>query len=341
MYAWLRHGLFALPPELAHDLTLTALRLGAPVGLPGLFAPDAVSDPVRLMGLEFGNRVGLAAGLDKNGDCIDGLGRLGFGFLEVGTVTPRPQPGNPKPRLFRLPEAQAIINRMGFNNRGVDHLVERLKCRRHRGVVGANVGKQKDTPNERAIDDYRYGLERLYPWCDYLTINISSPNTRNLRHLQDAGPLAELLSELVSCGQRLAREHGSVRPLLVKIAPDWKEADLRKSLEVIGASGIDGLIATNTTVSRAGVSGLPHADEPGGLSGAPLLRRANRVLKIARETLGPGFPIIGCGGIMRPADALAKLRAGADLVQVYTGFVYHGPELIRACALALAGQSRP
>lgn len=336
MYRWLRSGLFCLPPEMAHELAMESLKFGAHFNVPRLWAGCTVDDPCVLMGLEFPNRVGLAAGLDKNGDYIDALGQLGFGHLELGTVTPRPQPGNPRPRMFRLPEAAALINRMGFNNKGVDHLVAQLQRHRYPGIVGANIGKQKETPVERAVDDYLYCLERVYPHCDYVAVNISSPNTENLRRLQDTGPLAELLSALVKAGKTHARRIRSRRPIVVKIAPDWDETALRASLATIAESGIDGLIASNTTVSRDAVAGLPNAGESGGLSGKPLLAKANRVLSIAREVLGREFPIIGSGGIMSADDALAKIEAGANLVQLYTGIIYHGPALVRNCARAIA-----
>jgi len=336
VYTWLRTGLFQLPPEVAHGLAMESLKFGAHFRLPRLYAGCAVDDPFELMGLKFPNRVGLAAGLDKNGDYIDALGQLGFGHLEFGTVTPQPQPGNPRPRMFRLPDAQAIINRMGFNNKGVDHLVEQLDPHRYAGIVGANIGKQKETPVEQAAEDYLVCLAKVYPHCDYVTVNISSPNTENLRQLQDTGPLAELLGALVQAGKAHARKCGLRRPIVVKIAPDWDDKALRTSLETIGASGIDGLVASNTTIARDAVHGLPNAGETGGLSGAPLLAPANHVLKIAREMLGPGFPIIGSGGIMRPEDALAKIAAGADLIQLYTGFIYHGPALVRDSARAIA-----
>ncbi len=331
MYGWLRNGLFLLPPEMAHDVALNALSAGRFVGLPRLMGGCAHAAPVDLMGLHFPNPVGLAAGLDKNGDHMDALGALGFGFIEVGTVTPKPQPGNPKPRMFRLPEHQALINRLGFNNKGVDHLVRRLKSTRYRGIIGANIGKQKDTPVEEAAADYCHCLEKIYPHCDYVTVNISSPNTANLRELQDTGHLSEFLSELVTARDALAAEHGSRRPLLVKIAPDWDRTALIASLEVIGTSGIDGLITTNTTLDRTAVAGHRHAGEAGGLSGAPVKPLADDTLATARRTLGPDFPIIGLGGITRGEDAADKRRAGADLVQLYTGFIYRGPELISEC----------
>nr|WP_206212166.1 quinone-dependent dihydroorotate dehydrogenase [Wenzhouxiangella sp. XN79A] len=332
----MRRGLFTLPPETAHDVALNALRLGGRFGAARLIAGCPVAAPVDHLGLTFPNAVGLAAGLDKNGDFIDALGQLGFGFIEVGTVTPKPQPGNPKPRMFRLTGHEALINRLGFNNKGVDHLVERLKARRFAGPVGANIGKQKETPVERAAEDYRYCLERVHPHCDYITVNISSPNTANLRALQDTGPLRELLAELTAARDALDAEHGVRRPMLVKIAPDWSDEALHPSLEVIADSSIDGLIATNTTLARDAVAGSPHAAEAGGLSGAPLLDAANHVLARARDVLGPDRTIIGLGGITRAEDAVAKRAAGADLVQLYTGFIYHGPALVRACAQALA-----
>lgn len=337
MYPWLRNGLFLLPPETAHEVALCALSSGRWIGLPRLLAGRVESKPVELLGLTFPNPVGLAAGLDKNGDHIDALGDLGFGFIEVGTVTPKPQPGNPKPRMFRLPEHEALINRLGFNNKGVDHLVERLRQRRFGGIVGANIGKQKETPVDRSAEDYRHCLEKVYPHCDYVTVNISSPNTANLRQLQDTGRLRELLAELTRARDRLADEHGRQRPLLVKIAPDWDEQALTASLQVLGESGIDGLIATNTTLERTSVSGHPHAHEVGGLSGAPLRPRADSVLRHARCVLGPTFPILGLGGIFKGADALEKQRIGADLVQIYTGFIYRGPALIRECIAAWNG----
>jgi len=337
MYQWLRKGLFLLPPEAAHDVALSALSAGRLVGLPRLMGGRIEPKPVEVMGLRFPNPVGLAAGLDKNGDHIDALGDLGFGFIEVGTVTPRPQPGNPKPRMYRLAKHQALINRLGFNNKGVDHLVDRLRQRRFSGVVGANIGKQKETAVERAAEDYRLCLEKVFPHCDYVTVNISSPNTDRLRDLQDTGRLHELLAELTHTRDRLTAEHGVSRPVLIKIAPDWDDQALTASLKVIGQSGIDGLIATNTTLERAAVNGHVHAKEVGGLSGAPLKPQADRVLRHARRVLGSGFPIIGLGGIMHGEDAADKQLAGANLIQIYTGFIYRGPTLIRECVRAWNG----
>lgn len=328
MYTWLRNGLFLLPPETAHDLALNALCAGRPFGLSRLFGGPVPEWPVEAFGLDFPNPVGLAAGLDKNGDYIDALGALGFGFIEVGTVTPHSQQGNPKPRMFRLPEHEALINRLGFNNKGVDHLVERLRSRRWNGIVGVNIGKQKTTPLADAPADYRHCLERVYPHCDYITVNISSPNTEDLRRLQDTGPLAELLAEIK--GARDAQPD-TRRPVLLKIAPDWDDAALRASLEVIAASGIDGLIAANTTINRDALGDHPLAGQPGGLSGAPLKPQADHVLTACREVLGENFPLIGLGGITGGQDAADKIDLGARLVQVYTGFIYHGPALIREC----------
>jgi len=339
MYGLLRTLLFRLEPEKAHDLALRALARTAPAGAGRLLGARRARQPVSIMGMEFPNPVGLAAGLDKNGDYIDALAALGFGFIEVGTVTPRPQPGNPRPRMFRLPEHQALINRLGFNNKGVDHLVDKLRSRRFSGPVGANIGKQKETPVDQAPADYRYCLEQVYAHCDYVTVNISSPNTANLRSLQDTGALTELLTELTGTRTRLEAEHGVYRPLVVKIAPDWKTEALRASLEVIAQSGIDGLIATNTTLDRTTISGHPMAGETGGLSGAPVFDPANRTLETARQVLGSAFPLIGTGGITRGEDAATKRKLGADLVQIYTGFIYQGPSLVSQCVEAF-GQDR-
>lgn len=340
MYPWLRNGLFLLPPETAHEVALKTLSAGRLIGLPRLMGGCGEAKPVELMGLSFPNPVGLAAGMDKNGDHIEALGQLGFGFIEVGTVTPRPQPGNARPRMFRLPEHQALINRLGFNNKGVDYLVERLRHTRYQGIIGANIGKQKETPVDQAAGDYLACLEKVYPCCDYVTINISSPNTANLRALQDTGHLRELLAELTARRDSLASEHDGHRPILVKIAPDWDDPALNSSLEVIGASGIDGLIAANTTLARPGVNGHRHANEVGGLSGAPLKSLADDTLRRARRVLGRDFPIIGLGGITGGEDAADKQRAGADLVQIYTGFIYRGPALIADCVRAWHADAR-
>lgn len=288
------------------------------------------------MGLDFPNPVGLAAGLDKNGDYIDALAALGFGFIEVGTVTPRPQPGNPRPRLFRLPEARAIINRMGFNNHGVDYLLAKVRQARYRGVLGINIGKNADTPVERAADDYLIGLRKVYTAASYVTVNISSPNTANLRSLQEGAALTALLGRLKQEQRALAEQHQKYVPLAVKIAPDLGAEAVAEMAAVIRESGIDAVIATNTTLAREAVAQLPHGGETGGLSGAPLTRRATEVVGELHAVLGDTVPIIAAGGIMDGADAVAKLRAGASLVQVYSGLIYRGPALVREVAAALA-----
>lgn len=337
-YPLARALLFRLDPERAHEMTMDMLaRLqGSP--LEWLVSEPMVSDPIDVAGLRFPNRVGLAAGLDKNARCIDGLGALGFGFIEVGTVTPKPQPGNPKPRLFRLPRANALINRLGFNNEGLEAFVANVKRSsfRARGrILGLNIGKNAATPIEQATSDYLVGLEGVYPHADYVTINISSPNTSDLRSLQGDEALDQLLSAIAQQRSRLADRHGRRVPLFVKIAPDLEEAQIRVIADALQRHGMDGVIATNTTIARDGVVGLPHAQETGGLSGAPVLAASNRVIAQLRAALGPAFPIIGVGGILTAADAVAKIRAGADLVQIYTGLVYRGPALVGAAASAI------
>ncbi|NIC07785.1 quinone-dependent dihydroorotate dehydrogenase [Billgrantia bachuensis] len=334
MYALARSILFRFDAETAHGHALTALDLAHRMKLTGLVAGTRVDDPVQLMGLRFPNRVGLAAGLDKNGDHLDALGALGFGFVEVGTVTPKPQEGNPKPRLFRLPEHGAIINRMGFNNAGVDHLVARVKAARFDGVIGINIGKNLTTPVERAVDDYLICLEKVHSHADYVTVNISSPNTPGLRNLQFGEHLDALLSSLREAGTRLDQAAGRRVPLAVKIAPDMSTEEVGLVAESIARSEIDAVIATNTTVSRESVAGVPHADEQGGLSGCPVFEPSNRVLRELRHHL-PALPIIGVGGIDSGAAALAKVEAGADLVQLYSGFIYRGPSLVGECARAI------
>jgi dihydroorotate dehydrogenase len=336
-----RPFLFALEPEHAHDLTLAALASLQATPARCLWARARIADPVTVAGLRFPNRIGLAAGLDKNGRCIDALGAMGFGFVEVGTVTPRAQPGNPKPRMFRLPEAQALINRMGFNNEGlpafVAHVARSTRFRAEGGVLGLNIGKNASTPIESALDDYLAGLDGVYPHADYVTVNISSPNTQNLRALQADDALDALLAALQARRLQLQQQqHGRAVPVFVKIAPDLDEAQVRAIAATLGRHGIDGVIATNTTVARDAVVGLRHADETGGLSGAPVREASNRVIRWLRAALGPGYPIIGVGGVMSGADACAKIDAGADLVQLYTGLVYRGPELVHECAAALA-----
>ena len=337
-YALTRPFLFGLDPEAAHDLTLGALARVQHTPLVCAVAQTRIDDPVTVAGLKFPNRVGLAAGLDKNGRCIDGLGAMGFGFIEVGTVTPKAQPGNPKPRMFRLPEANALINRLGFNNDGLAAFVSNVKRARFRqrgGILGLNIGKNAATPIERAVDDYLLCLDGVYPHADYVTINISSPNTQNLRALQSDAALDALLSALQERKAALVSRHGKRVPIFVKIAPDLDEAQVGAIAAALRNNGIDGVIATNTTVAREAVKTLPHGAEPGGLSGAPVFEASNRVITQLRAALGSGYPIIGVGGVMSGADAQAKVKAGADLVQVYTGFIYKGPELVTEVARAL------
>ncbi len=338
-YALTRPFLFGLDPEIAHELTLGAIARLQNTPAQCLWQQPRVDDPVTVAGLRFPNRVGLAAGLDKNGRCIDGLGAMGFGFIEVGTVTPKGQPGNPKPRMFRLPPAEALINRMGFNNDGLDAFVANVRrahsFRAAGGIVGLNIGKNAATPIERAADDYLLCLRGVYPHADYITVNISSPNTQNLRALQSDEQLQLLLNMLVGRRAELEREHGH-KPIFLKIAPDLDEEQIKIIAATLLRHGIDGVIATNTTVSRHGVHHLPNGQETGGLSGAPLLAGSNRVIRLLRAQLGKGYPIIGVGGVMSAADARSKIKAGADLVQIYTGLIYRGPALVNEAARALA-----
>lgn len=330
--------LFQMDPEAAHDLTIGALARFQNTPLACLWADRRTDDPVEIAGIRFPNRVGMAAGLDKNGRVIDGLGAMGFGFVEVGTVTPKGQPGNPKPRMFRLPEANALINRLGFNNEGLDSFLANVKQARFRqqgGILGLNIGKNAATPIERAVDDYLICLDGVYPHADYVTVNISSPNTQNLRALQSDEALDALLGRLQARRQELIAQHGRTVPMFVKIAPDLDETQVGVIAATLLKNGIDGVIATNTTISREAVKGQPHAEETGGLSGAPVLEASNQVIRQLRAALGPRFPIIGVGGVMSAADARAKRDAGADLVQIYTGLIYEGPGLVRACAEAL------
>lgn len=340
LYALARPVLFALDAEAAHRLTLAALDAAHASGALALALGRPVDDPVTVMGLRFANRVGLAAGLDKNAAHVDALGALGFGFIEVGTVTPRPQPGNPAPRMFRLPQRDALINRLGFNNDGVDAFVDNVRrARWPQGdgrVLGLNIGKNADTPLERAADDYALCLERVYPHADYVTVNVSSPNTRDLRRLQGHAELEALLARLDAARSRLADRHARRVPLLLKIAPDLDDAQIDAIAETLQRHGLDGVVATNTTVARDAVAGLPHADETGGLSGAPVREASNRVIRALRARLPAGYPIIGVGGILGAEDARAKVEAGATLVQLYTGLIYRGPALVRACARRLA-----
>ena len=340
-YAPARAALFRLDPEAAHDLTLRTLERLQQGPLRCLLAQPRIDDPVTVAGLPFPNRVGLAAGLDKNARCIDAWAAMGFGFVETSTVTPRPQPGNPRPRLFRLPAAEALINRFGFNNDGLEAFianVQRSHVRQERNsplILGLNIGKNASTPIERATDDYLTGLEGVYPHADYVTVNISSPNTQNLRTLQSDAALEGLLTALAQRREALADRHGVRRPLFIKIAPDLDDAQIATIADALQRHGMDGVIATNTTLARDAVQGLPHAEEAGGLSGRPVAEASNRVIAALRRRLGAGFPIIGVGGVMDADGARAKLAAGADLVQLYTGLIYRGPALVTEVARAL------
>lgn len=339
LYSLARPLLFSLDPETAHNLTLPALRYADDWGLTRLLSCPR-PDPRTVMGLSFPNPVGLAAGLDKDGAYIDGLAALGFGFIEIGTVTPRAQPGNPRPRMFRLPKANALINRMGFNNGGVDAFVRNVQASRFyqdkQGILGLNIGKNADTPIERATDDYLGCLEKVYPYAAYVTVNISSPNTKNLRQLQQASELDDLLYRLKRSQAALADRHARYVPIVLKIAPDLDEEQIKSIAGALLRHQMDGVIATNTTITRDAVQGLPHAHETGGLSGAPVLAASNRVIGLLRQEVGEALPIIGVGGILSGTDAQAKITAGASLVQLYTGLIYRGPALVRECAAALA-----
>jgi dihydroorotate dehydrogenase len=338
-YALTRPFLFGLDPETAHDLTIASLARLQDTGARCLWQEQRVADPVTVAGLNFHNRIGLGAGLDKNGQCIDGFGAMGFGFIEVGTVTPKAQPGNPKPRMFRLPQADALINRLGFNNQGLAAFVANVQrsrsFRQGGGIVGLNIGKNAATPIENAVDDYLLCLQGVFPHADYVTVNISSPNTKNLRALQSDEALDALLSRLRERRDELARAQRRKVPMFVKIAPDLDEAQVGVIAATLRKNGIDGVVATNTTVARDAVKGLPHANEAGGLSGRPVFEASNRVIAQLRAALGKGFPIIGIGGVMSGADARAKIAAGADLVQIYTGLIYRGPALVGEAARAL------
>lgn len=341
-YALTRPFLFGMDAEAAHELTMDMLARGQRTPLQWAWCNETVDDPVELAGLTFPNRVGMAAGLDKNARCIDALGAMGFGFVEVGTVTPKAQPGNPKPRMFRLPEARALINRLGFNNEGLAaflHNVQqarfRTQARRHPMLLGLNIGKNASTPIENATSDYLTCLEGVYPHADYVTVNISSPNTQNLRALQSDAALDGLLGAIAERREALASQHARRVPVFVKIAPDLDETQVSVIAATLRRHGMDGVIATNTTIGRAAVQGMRHADETGGLSGAPVLEASNRVIRQLRAALGSGFPIIGVGGVMSADDAVSKVRAGADVVQIYTGLIYEGPALVTKAAKAL------
>ena len=338
-YALARPFLFGLDPETAHELTMASLARTQGTPLSAAYCSSKVSDPITLAGLKFPNRVGLAAGLDKNARCIDGLAAMGFGFVEVGTVTPKAQPGNPKPRMFRLPEANALINRLGFNNDGLDAFlanVQKSKLRQQGAknalLLGLNIGKNAATPIENAVDDYLICLDGVYPHADYVTVNISSPNTKNLRALQSDEALDALLGRIAERRETLAAQHGKRVPIFVKIAPDLDDAQIDVIAATLKRHAMDGVVATNTTLSRDAVKGLRHAEEAGGLSGAPVLAASNRVIGQLRAALGKGFPIIGVGGVMSGADAVSKIKAGADVVQIYTGLIYKGPALVAEAA---------
>ncbi|MFP5374440.1 MAG: quinone-dependent dihydroorotate dehydrogenase [Gammaproteobacteria bacterium] len=336
MYLLARPLLFGLDPERAHAVALAGLDAAWRLGAASLLADTPRALPTTVLGLQFRNPVGLAAGLDKDGAHVDALLALGFGFVEVGTVTPRPQPGNPKPRMFRLPRQRAIINRLGFNNAGVDALVANIeRAQRRAGLLGINIGRNRDTPNEAAADDYLHCLERVYPLADYVTVNISSPNTAGLRELQEEQALRRLVGGLREAQERLGARHGKRVPMLVKVSPDLSDHDIDAASRVLADLQVDGVIATNTTVSRYAVQGERHADEAGGLSGAPLAGKATAVLRRLRTRLPDAIPLVGVGGILSGADAAAKMSAGASLVQLYTGLVYRGPALVGECVQAM------
>ena len=338
LYPLARPLLFSLDPEAAHHLTMSLLQCAARTGVAGLLKRPA-ADPRTVMGITFPNPVGLAAGLDKDGAYIDGLAALGFGFLEIGTVTPKAQPGNPLPRMFRLPQAGALINRMGFNNGGVDAFVANVQAsafyQDRKGILGLNIGKNAATPIERAVDDYLFCLDKVYPFANYVTVNISSPNTSNLRQLQGASELDALLLQLKDRQHRLADKHMRYVPIALKIAPDLADEQIAVITDALLRHKMDGVIATNTTISRDAVKSLPHAEEAGGLSGKPVRDASTAVIRALKAQLGDAIPIIGVGGILCAADAQEKIDAGASLVQLYTGLIYRGPALVSECAAAL------
>jgi dihydroorotate dehydrogenase len=349
-YSLARHFLFGLDPEVAHDITMGSIARTQCTPLALAYTQARVNDPVTVAGLQFPNRIGLAAGLDKNARCIDGLGAMGFGFVEVGTVTPLAQPGNPKPRMFRLATQNALINRLGFNNGGLDAFVENVKksqfhsklsnngvgkTPKNRMVLGLNIGKNAATPIENATSDYLTCLAGVYPYADYITVNISSPNTKNLRALQSDQALDGLLGALAERRAELADQHTKYKPIFLKIAPDLDSDQIKVIAATLQHHKIDGVIATNTTLSRDAVNGMPHANEAGGLSGGPVLEASNSVIRQLRKALGKTYPIIGVGGVITAADAVSKMEAGADLVQIYTGLIYSGPALVKDAALAI------
>ncbi len=340
MYDLLRSLMFRLPAETSHDLALDMIGAAGRLRLAEKLVRPVPAQPVEVMGLTFDNPVGLAAGLDKNAVAVDGMAAMGFGFLEVGTVTPRPQPGNPKPRLFRLPDQLAIINRFGFNNEGVDAMLERLVGVRYQGVLGINIGKNAVTPVENAVDDYLYCLRKVYDRASYVTVNLSSPNTPGLRTLQYGETLKVLLGQIKQCQKVLAEERGRYVPIAIKIAPDMTAEEVALVGATLLAEGMDAVIATNTTLDRSAVADSPYASEAGGLSGAPLTDMSTEVIRLLAAELKGQMPIIGVGGIFSGADAADKIAAGASLVQLYSGFIYRGPELIRECADAIAVMPR-
>ena len=340
MYSLSRRLLFKLSPETAHELTIDALGAGGRLGLTRRLVKQPTALPVNVMGLDFPNPVGLAAGLDKNGDAILGLSGLGFGFIEIGTVTPRAQPGNPNPRLFRLPSAEGVINRMGFNNLGVDHLLARVQGANFQGILGINIGKNFDTPVENAADDYLYCLDKVYSHASYITVNVSSPNTPGLRTLQFGDSLRNLLNSLRERQEDLTVLHGKRVPLAIKIAPDMSDEEIIDVANILIEPGMDAVIATNTSVSRKGGEGMLHAEEAGGLSGAPVREQSTHVVRVLAQTLGGRLPIIAAGGITEGQHAAEKIQAGASLVQIYSGFIYKGPALIRESVDAMAAVLR-
>jgi dihydroorotate dehydrogenase len=342
LYPFFRPLLFKFEPETAHELAFAGLDIATALGVAQRAALHVVPSPVEAMGLSFPNRIGLAAGVDKNAVHIDGLATFGFGFIECGTVTPRPQPGNPKPRIFRLPEAEAMINRLGFNNHGVDQFIANVMRSRfgrpgpNAGILGLNIGKNFDTPNNLAANDYLTCLRSVYPYASYVTVNISSPNTKGLRELQEGAALEKLLGTLKAEQTKLAQRHRKYVPLVVKIAPDLSRTEIQLIAAILMQYKVDGVIATNTTVDHGAVAGQTHAEEEGGLSGRPLKDKATAVIRILAKALDGSMPIIGVGGIMSGADAAEKIAAGATLVQIYTGLIYKGPKLVAEIAEALA-----
>ncbi len=336
LYSLAKPFLFELDAENAHDIALKSLKIAEKSGLLALLPKPVQCQPKQVMGLSFPNPVGLAAGLDKNGAVIDGMAALGFGFIEVGTITPRAQPGNPKPRLFRVKEAEGIINRFGFNNLGVDQLIKNVQGVKYQGILGINIGKNFDTPNERAVDDYLVCMRKVYAYASYITVNISSPNTKNLRQLQEKDALDALLATLKAEQKILAELHGVYVPIALKIAPDLDKTQIIEIADLLKAHQFDGVIATNTTLARDAVEGLPNANETGGLSGAPVREKSTLVISQLSKQLAGELPIIGVGGILSGADAAEKIDAGASLVQVYSGLIYRGPSLVRDICKALA-----